>query len=409
MLCDKYTPFTLNGLIGNRDSVAGLQQFGLDVLSGKISRPVMIYGPPGTGKTAAARAIAYSNGFELLELNSSDYRDAETIKRKVLPASRTCGLFNKRILIVFDEIDELSAKFDQGAERAIVQLINSSKQPVIFTANDYWNRKIAFLRNYVEKSEFKRVNRYEVAELLHKIAGKEGKEVASEVIDEIARRCNGDVRAALNDLEMMFDAKPEMIGSLSMRDRKMEIFSVLDKIFLSANFDTPRYAAISSDVDMGMLINWIDENIPTRYRSVAEISNSYSALSKASMFYENASRTGYYGYMRYASALMSSGVSISNTGDVSMINRYSFPANIQYMSRVKKGKEAITAVAAKLSGILHSNRKDIVRGSLPLIYAMMKAAKKELGESEVMAFMSRSFNLGEKDIESLSEYYKFTM
>lgn len=291
----------------------------------------------------------------------------------------------------------------------IVQLINKSKQPIIFTANDYWNRKITFLRNYVEKVEFKRASQAEVLEYLRRIEQKEKKEVGEPMLAEIVKRSNGDVRGALNDLEVMFDAKPELIESLSMRDRKMEIFSVLDKIFLSRNFDIARYAAASSDVDMSMLINWVDENIPTRYLSKEGRNSSYQCLSKASKFFENASRSNYYGYMRYSAVLLSSGVSVSSSGDVSTINRYSFPARIQYLSKVKRGKEALGRVAGKLSGILHSNRKEIIKGSLPLIYMMMKRAEKEVDKEGITGFMLREFNLDEDDIKVIEEYYHFVL
>ena len=332
MLLDKYTPFTLNGLIGNISTIAKLNQFGIDAMSGKRVRPIMIYGPSGTGKTAAARAIAYGNGLEILELNSSDYRDSETLENRVMPASQTRGLFNKRILIIFDEIDELSAKFASGAEKIVTQLVNRSKQPIIFTANDYWDRDSAFLRNHVEKAEFKRIATSDIIDYMKKIARKEGKVVSDEIVNEIAKRCNGDVRAALNDLEMMFDAKPELIESLAMRNRKMEIFGVLDKIFMSKNFDLARFAAASSDVEAGMLINWVDENVPNRYTSKSEIMDSYQSISKASMFFENATRSNYYGYLRYSSVLISSGVATANTGQITMLNNYSFPARIQYLS-----------------------------------------------------------------------------
>ncbi|MEM3839365.1 MAG: replication factor C large subunit [Candidatus Micrarchaeaceae archaeon] len=407
MLIDKYTPFTLNALIGNRAQMELLGRFGTDAMSGKQPKPVIICGPPGTGKTTAARAVAYTSGFEVLELNSSDYRDSEAIKKRVLPATQTRGLFNKKILILFDEIDELSSKFDAGAEQAIINIIGKSKQPIIFTANDYWDRKIAFLRNYTEKVEFRKVGIDEIAAYLKVIMKKEGKNLSEELIGEIAKRSNGDVRSALNDLEIMFDAKPELIESLSLRDHKMEIFAVLDKIFLSGNFDIARYAVMNTEIDMGMLINWVDENIPVRYLSKKSRRDSYRYLSKASSFYENANRSNYYGYMRYSSVLLSSGVAVSNTGEVSRINNYSFPANIQYMSRVKKGKEAMNNIAMKLSAMLHSSRKDIIKGSLPLIHSMIKQAEKELDMQSISELMSRNFNLEQKDLEAISEYFLF--
>ncbi len=407
MLSDKYTPFTLNGIIGNGNSVERLKQFGVEILSGKPSRPVMICGPSGTGKTAAARAVAYENGFEVIEFNSSDYRDAETIEKKVMPASMTRGLFNKRIVIIFDEIDELSSKFDSGAERMITKLVNTSKQPVIFTANDYWDRKISFLRTKVEKVEFKKIDREDMRMFLKGIVDKEHKEVSEQIIDEIVKRSSGDVRGALNDLEMMFDANPDLIESLSPRDRKMEIFSVLDKIFLSGNFDLARYAAISTDTDMGMLINWVDENIPTRYTTKGDIRNAYWAISRASRFYNNASRTSYYGYLRYAQIMLSSGVAVAGSGRVSMIKNYNFPTNIMHLSRAKKGKETLMGIASKLSYVLHANKKDIIRDGLPLIYRMMKATEKENGEDAVEKLYI-SLGLEQEDKKALYEYYKFS-
>ena len=109
---EKYAPNTLNGIIGNSTARNRLMAFGIDVLEGKKVKPLILCGPSGVGKTAAAHAIAYSNGFELVELSASDYRDSESLRQKVLPLAKTRGLFNKKCLIVFDEIDELSSKFD---------------------------------------------------------------------------------------------------------------------------------------------------------------------------------------------------------------------------------------------------------------------------------------------------------
>ncbi len=407
MLSDKYTPYTLNGIIGNKAAVARVQQFGADSQLGKHPRPIMIYGPSGTGKTVAARALAYMSGFEIMELNSSDYRDVETLTNKVLPASRTKGLFSKRILILFDEIDELSGKFDSGAERVINQLVRESRHPIIFTANDYWDRKISFLRNSVDKVEFRKISNDTLLAYLKGILVKEGKSVDEHTLAEIAKRSDGDVRGALNDLELMIDAHPDLMESLGMRNRKMQIFGVLDRIFFSSSFESARLAITNSDIDMGMLINWIDENIPNRYRTKKEIMESYANLSKASSLYERASRINYYGYLRYASVMLSSGVSLSSSGNASMLTPYSFPARIQHMSRVKKDKGEMTAIAIKLTRYLHSNTKEIIRTTLPLISAMIEQAKKEPGV-DVHEFMQRAFALEPEETDAITKHFKFS-
>ena len=114
MLSDKYAPTTINGIIGNSECVSRLFEFAQAIHANAKPKPIMLFGPSGTGKTSAAHALAYGNGFELLELNASDYRDTLTLEKTLLPASRSKGLFNKNILILLDEIDEVSKKLDSG-------------------------------------------------------------------------------------------------------------------------------------------------------------------------------------------------------------------------------------------------------------------------------------------------------
>lgn len=401
MLSDKYAPTTLNGIIGNGDAVKRLMQFGACIHSGKKIRPLLLYGPTGTGKTAAAHALAYANSFELIEFSSSNYRDGERL-RKLLHASRNRGLFSKNMLILLDEIDELSGRFDTGAESAISKLIEDSRQPIIFTAEDYWDQKISFLRNRVEKVEFRKVGYNEVLGFLESTARKEGKMMDREILDAIAKRCSGDVRAALNDLEAMLDAKPDLMENMGIRDSKLEVFGVLDKIFLSSSFDAPRNAMARSDLDIGMLINWVDENIPRRFFSKTGIRNAYANVARASLFLEKASRTNYWGYLRYASILLGSGVALSNPeGRVSMLKTYSFPSNIKYMSATKKERLMLNEIAARLSPMLHSSRKYIVNEYLPLFRIMLESAIKKRGKEEVVEQAESAYNIYEEEIDAI--------
>ncbi|MHB1830513.1 MAG: replication factor C large subunit [Candidatus Micrarchaeaceae archaeon] len=407
-LCEKYTPFTLNGIVGNNPARDKLVQFGIDALGGKKVRPIMIYGPSGTGKTTAAHAVAYSNGLELVELNASDYRDSETLRKKILPLGTTRSLFSKRSLILFDEIDELSRLDSAGSDRVILQLLRESRQPIIVIANDYWGRKVGFLRDAVEKVEFKRPGSGEIMALLEKIAASEHKDVSRDILVEIAKRSNGDIRGAINDLEMMIDAEPALLECLGIRDRKAEIFKVLDKIFLSSNFDIARNAMNSSDVELDMMLNWIGQNIPNKYLSKMPVYEAYDSLSKASMFSEKASRKSYYGYLRYASVLMSSGVSLASNGNVSLLTPYAFPSRISRMSKTKKSREALNQIALKLTGELHANKKTIINEHLPVLNAMINKAIEQYGAEAVQEFMERLYKLDKEEVAVMASYSRFS-
>ena len=406
-LLEKYTPHTLSGLIGNEQQRQRLAQYGIDIIEGKRVRPLMIYGPTGVGKTAAVHALANSNAFELIELNASDYRDSEAMDKRVMPLLSNRGLFGKSMLILLDEIDELS-RLDLGAEKAVMKLVKGSVHPVLLIANDYWNKKVSFLRESVDKLEFKRVDAGEIFMLLQKIADGEGKGVNKEILANIAKRSNGDVRGAINDLELMLGAEPELIDFLGLRDRKAEIFTVLDKIFFSCNFDIARNALMSTDIDMEMVQNWIAQNIPGKYLSKASVSDAYSNLSKASMFSEKASRTSYYGYLRYSSVLMSSGVSISGNGNYSRLTPYAFPARISRMSKTKKSRDVINRIASKLSPMVHASMKVVRNEHLPLLSAMINKSIEAYGAQRTQEYMEMTYKLEKDDVAAIASYSRFS-
>ncbi|MDE1822806.1 MAG: replication factor C large subunit [Candidatus Micrarchaeota archaeon] len=407
LLSEKYAPTSLNGIVGNDEAIKRIVSFGAEAQAGKIGNPIMIYGNPGIGKTAAAHALAYSNGFDLIELSASDYRSSEMLEKKLLPANSTRNLFNRKIMILFDEIDEISAKFDKGVEQSLLKLIKTRRHPVVLTANDFWNRNILFLRNEVEKVEFKNPRKTDVVKLLVNVLEKEGKSVDLLIVNEIAQRSSGDIRGALNDLEFMMDSPKELMEFMGARDRKVEVFKVLDKIFFSKSFDIARNAMFSSDVDLGTMINWLEQNIPVRYMSKKGKIDAYENLARASMFNDKASRVNYYGYLRYASVIMSAGVAVSNDGSVSMLRNYTFPSNIKYMSVSKGDRNALSKIAAKLSPILHTSKKGILNSYLPMLKIMIDKAKTDYGKERVDEFMMSSFRLEPEEVDKISEYYQF--
>ncbi|MEM3554580.1 MAG: replication factor C large subunit [Candidatus Micrarchaeaceae archaeon] len=402
MLCDKYIPYTLNGIIGNEDAVSKLVEFSAEAQVRKV-KPIFIFGPPGTGKTAAAHAIAYSGGFELLELNASDYRDAATLKKLLLPASHTGTLTHKKLLVLFDEIDELSEKFDVGAQGVILKFISESSNPIVFVGNDFWSQKVSFLRNYVEKVEFKRIPKEKIAARLKYIAKKEGKNVEESTIETIAAMSNGDMRAALNDLELIFDAKPELLENIGTRSYKLEIFEILDKIFSSRNFYIAKDAVANSDISLDMLLNWVDENIPNRYIALQELAASYEMLAAASRFIEKAERTSYYGYLRYASILLSSGVALANNGHISTLRRYSFPKKIKQLSETKTERALLSSIASKLGRSVHSNKSEIIQIYMPLFGAMLKSCR--LNGIDGYSFFESEYGIEKEEAKAIEELY----
>ncbi|MCL4381486.1 replication factor C large subunit [Candidatus Marsarchaeota archaeon] len=392
----------LSDIIGNSFAIDALKRFAVSTNGNVHEKPLMIYGPSGVGKTASVMALANEYNWNVIELNAGDYRDGETIKKMLMPAANSRNIFGKRNLILMDEIDELAARFDNGASTAILELIKNSKNPIIFVANNFWNKKITFLRYAVNAVEFKRIDSKLIMLHLDRITKKWKLNIDKKILEMISVRAGGDCRSAINDLYIVMDSgkyNEEILNYVGLRDRKADIFSVLDKVFFANTLVAPLIALANSDLDNGMLIGWLDENISIRYKDAKELSTAYNNLSGATIFSSRAARSQYYGFWRYMNVLMGSGVSLAKLNYPSTVERYKFPKIINEMSKSKTDREKTKLVVEKLKKKIHANIKHITTNYLPLFKEMATNALKETDTDTVYEFFEKTYGLEKKEVE----------
>ena len=395
-------------VIGNEDAVSRLSKYASDINNGAKRKPVMLSGPSGTGKSLAAHLAAREHGWHVVELNASDYRNQESLDRMLLAASQSRTIFGKKNLILLDEIDELTGLFDKGASSAITNIISNTKNPIIFTANDYWDKRISFLRNYVDNIEFKKLPPPAVFRILEKVAKKTCANVSRETIDMIANRSGGDARSAINDMEVLNGAPEESVDAIGLRDRRVDIFATLDKIFFSNTYSAPIAASANSDVETDMLIRWIDENLPKRYIDGKDLAMAYEMLSRATMFYTRASRAQYYTYWRYMNVMMSSGVALAKDHYPDKSTRYGFPKMISELSRTKEARGVGSTISKKLRKKIHVNAARIRKGEMRILADMAKRMLKEGTDEEkeqTYDFFYAKLGLESKEVKWLAENF----
>ncbi len=394
---------SLDQVIGHEFQVSRLRNFAAAVKRGSNTMPLLIFGVPGVGKSAAAKLLAKENNWNIVELNSSDYRDTESINERLLAAATSKSLFGARNLILLDEIDELASGFDKGAAAAISNLVEKARNPIIFVANDMWDQSIAFLRGRTEPVEFKRLSADHVKRILASLSARLSLNASPEAIDMLAHRCNGDARSAINDLSAVLgsDDQEGIVEVIGLRDRKTDIFNALDRIFLTSTIPSSMRAMSSSDVDADMLMKWIDENIPKRYSSNGEMADAFMSLSTASMFASRASRSQYYTYWRYMSIMMSSGVALSKRQGASLSRGYSFPQVIKELSNTKGSRAREKAIAEKLQGSLHSSVRRIIRNEMRTLAQSIRQSARKADKKEIEEELTARFGLDEKEAEYL--------
>ena len=128
---EKYRPRTLREVIGNPKAVRELRAFA-DAFEAKKVKAVILYGPPGCGKTSAALALAAEKGWDVVELNASDKRSAEALKRIAGHASESETFTKQRRLIILDEADNIHGSEDRGGAKALYEILKRSEQPINF-------------------------------------------------------------------------------------------------------------------------------------------------------------------------------------------------------------------------------------------------------------------------------------
>ncbi len=155
MLTRKYAPKSLAEVLDHEKVKARLKAWIEAWLRGKRQRPLLLYGPPGIGKTSMAYALARDYNMDILELSASQYRDAKTLS--LLKSLSLRGTLTGRPrLVLIDDLDAIT-KEDRGAISALAKILREAEVPILITANDAWDKKLAPIRGEVEMIEMKRL------------------------------------------------------------------------------------------------------------------------------------------------------------------------------------------------------------------------------------------------------------
>lgn len=306
----KYEPRHTREIAGQRQAVENMVIF-VKSFPRVRKKAFLLHGPTGTGKTSMVKAIASQLNLELLELNASDYRNADAIKTTLMPAVKQMSLFGGKKLILIDEIDGLSGQQDRGGVSAVIDVIKESNFPIILTANDAYSDKLKTLRTYCDLTELKPLTTLEILGKLKEITLKENVNYEPKALQTLAVSANGDLRAAINDLQMLSggdkDLKQEEI-KLWGREQKETLFTILKLIFKSYDplILLRTFDYVEDEVEEIML--WLDQNLPAEYDKMKDLAFAYKNMASADIFLSRIKRRQHWRLFVYAKYLALVGV-----------------------------------------------------------------------------------------------------
>ncbi len=382
---ERFKPTTLREVAGNYSAAEQLEQWVKGRLAGKsgLKKAALLSGPPGTGKTLAVGIIARSLELDLVEMNASDFRTEELVEGIAGGASLQASLFGRRGKLIFlDELDGISGRQDRGGISAIIRVIKGSRFPIVMAVNDPWDPRFRPLREICEMIQFRRVRAPSIEAQLKRIARLNGIEVEEELVKRLAERAGGDLRAAINDLQMLGEGKRVLkdseVGMLSARLQERGIFEVIKEIFSAEGVLDAKLAAEGATVDPEMLLQWINENIPSQYPDAGERAFAFNWLSKADVFMGRVKRKQMWELMGYVYELALGGAALARRGTY-RYTRYNFPRRIGMLSQTKevrgRRKEALAAIGREA----HASVKKVATEYLPYIELLIESGKADEG------------------------------
>lgn len=277
-------------------------------------RAVLLIGPPGIGKTATVGALANELNMELVEFNSSDNRNKDSIETLVWRAASQQTLDGRPRIILLDEVDGLSGTSDRGGVGAIVRVIQDSVHPIIMTANDPDSPRLKDLFKVCQVYPFEQISHDCITSVLIQIAKENHAEVTQSVINQIADNSAGDLRAAISDLESYVkrNTKDSSVESIT-RDARRGTEETLRRLFMTTDPDIARKVLSESDLDHDDLVLWLEENLHLHLLTESELNDGFDGLSLADLALGRIMRNQDWKLLSYMYDFLATGVAGNRT------------------------------------------------------------------------------------------------
>ncbi len=408
---EKHRPKTLKDVCGNPTAIQDLKRWAESWRKKPPEkRAVVLSGPPGVGKTSSALALAADMGWGVVEMNASDKRNAEAVRKIALQGAITqtfsaTGEFlrtseGKRTVIILDEADNLFGREDFGGIGAIVDAIRQTRQPIVLICNDYYelSRRSGSIKSLTRQIKFNRLTLQAVKQALKRAADTEEVSLSEEALDAIAAHAAGDLRSAMNDLQALAEGKKVVpaadVVKLGDRDVEGNVFDALREIFQSGDARRARRATDNLDKDPEDLILWIDENLPYEYRDPDDLARGYEALSRADVWLGRVRRVQAYRFWAYASDMMTAGVAVARHGRAGG-GPYRFPLWLSKMARTRSRRQTTQSVCRKIGGSTHASWRRTALDVLPSFKEVFRA------DAEFRRAMAAALFLDEKELAFL--------
>ncbi|MBI4144032.1 replication factor C large subunit [Candidatus Woesearchaeota archaeon] len=336
-------------------------------------KAALLYGPAGTCKTSSVYTIAQETNSEIVELNSSDFRNAAEINTIIGSAISQQSLFEKNKIILIDEIEGIAGNEDRGGLQALAKIIDKSKYPVIMTASEITNTKHNTIRKKCLLINFPPVSPTEITRILTNICLQENIKADETAIKTLARTSNGDLRAAIHDLYSLPEITTQNISNMFTRNKELLMEQAVSQVFTDNSQKSINHLFSAGEDNTWFL--WLEENIPTHY-TLKERAEAFENISRADIHKKRIRKQQYWRLLVYIKELLTTGVSTSKkeSKPYAKCQQPQRPLSI-WISNAKNSKKKL--LMQKIAQKTHASNAKTIKESPYLLHIAKTLKNKE--------------------------------
>ena len=220
-LADRFRPTDLDDIVGQKHLLGEGKPLRRIIESGEVPN-LIFYGPSGVGKTTLANYIAHKTNKTFKKLNGTNASTAD-IKEVVAQLDTFSGI--NGILLYIDEIQYFNKKQQQTLleyieDGSITLIAATTENPYFYVYNAILSRSTVFEFKSVPPEEIQKAV-FRASAMLEDEQGVKI-ELAEDCAHKIAVGCGGDVRKAMNTLELSAIASDKVDGVISIKLETVE-------------------------------------------------------------------------------------------------------------------------------------------------------------------------------------------
>ena len=214
-LADRMRPECIEEVFGQEHILGPGKLLRRAIESDRLSS-LIFFGPPGSGKTTIAHVIAKKTSGHFMKINAVT-SGVQDIRKLINEAEERIGMYGKQTIVFIDEIH----RFNKAQQDVLLPAVESGKIILIgaTTENPYFSINSALLSRSLI-FELKALDESTIIKLLkrskedkEKGLGNYNFEITDEALKHLAYYAQGDVRRALNGLELaVMSTKPDEKG-----------------------------------------------------------------------------------------------------------------------------------------------------------------------------------------------------